>query len=381
MKATITYILVLVFSIFVGWGMFDPLGTGGLSLYIIIAVLVAYTIVSTKIIIEVGNYKRELILLFSIVGMFTVADLFYGGTHFDNLPINIKLISAIIIFWVLSYIFYLYPKLVYYSIFVFSYACFSLVVFYILGVSSSNFSEGGGRLVLFGENPNSLSARLAVAFVSLLYLFIRNPLQLKIFFKLFYILPMPFLFVLVLQTGSKGSFIILILATLVLLYFSKINTKYKILITIVIIFGYSFFLTFIENFSVYERLMSGRDISTGRYTIWKVVLDIFYDYPMGTGEAGYFDEITRRYKFVDPHNLFLYVLVCGGALSFILLLLFFLSLLKKSFIAYKNGDVLPLILFCFMLFISAKTGGVLTYLPMWYFFAIVNQTKTSYIEE
>ena len=56
--------------------------------------------------------------------------------------------------------------------------------------------------------------------------------------------------------------------------------------------------------------------------------------------------------------------------GFILFLLFMATLLIKS-IQIRQYDHLPLIIFGFIFLLAYKTGGVLTYLLMWYLFSVM----------
>lgn len=74
---------------------------------------------------------------------------------------------------------------------------------------------------------------------------------------------------------------------------------------------------------MYERF-NNSDLDGGRLAIWANNLEIFYNNPLGVGEIGYTLESFEHFGMTsDTHNLFLYMLVTGGFIVFILFIFFY----------------------------------------------------------
>lgn len=365
------YFLIVLFSFFLGFGKFDPFGTGGLFFDLITLFLMITIAFYTDVLKEIGLYKKILMALCSIVMLFFITGLLYGYAYVDVNLFNFKFLSAIIIFWFLSYVFKKNPKLCLYSIILFSLSCSLIAILYNFSFLNSVSEIRNGRLYIFEENPNSISSRMAIAFVVLTYIIIENPLNLK-FYRFFLGLALPSLFLFVVETGSRGSFMALFLGVGLIVFFSNVNKYIKFFLGIVSAFLLKKIFDFIQTTSLFDRL-NADDFSGGREEIWTNALGIFYDFPWGVGEGGYITEMTIRFSSQhDTHNLFIYLLVCGGWISLLLFLFFLKELFQKVLINLKNGNSLLLIIFVFLVFLASKTGGVITYLIMWYFFAVIN---------
>ncbi|UZJ65456.1 hypothetical protein OKW96_04485 [Sphingobacterium sp. KU25419] len=152
--------------------------------------------------------------------------MFYGLSYTNEIPIKIKYIFAITIFIFFSYKFSEDESLKYKSLLLFGLACGLIAVGYKLGLFNKEFQFNKGRLMIFGENPNSISARLAAGFIILYYNILEDPLRLgkKRFLLAIFLIP---LVLFVIDTGSRGSFVILILAFVLLTLVSKIHVGVK----------------------------------------------------------------------------------------------------------------------------------------------------------
>ncbi len=372
--------ILLLFSFFLAFGKYDPFRTSGLYFD-------AITVFSLIVIFSNANknklwskeYSRQYFLLFSIALLFYFASMFYGLSFTNDIPLKIKYLFAITIFIFFSYKFSEDESLKYKSLLLFGLACGLIAVGYKLGLFNNEFQFNKGRLMIFGENPNSISSRLAAGFIILYYNILEDPLRLgkKRFFLAIFLIP---LLLFVIDTGSRGSFIILILAFVLLTLVSKIHIAYKFFLGIVTFLSTSLVLIALSNSSLLNRFQE-KDITGGRERIWNIIFEIVENNIWGVGEEGYLIEmglISDRVQ--DAHNLFLYLLVCGGWLALTLFLLFLWKLFLKSFIQFKQNNVLPFIFFVFFLFLMTKTGGIMTYLIMWYFLAYINSYSNTKIK-
>lgn len=364
--------ILLLFSFFLAFGKYDPFRTGGLyfDAITVFALIVIFSN-ANKNKLWSKEYSRQYFLLFSIALLFYFASMFYGLSFTNDIPLKIKYLFAITIFIFFSYKFSEDESLKYKSLLLFGLACGLIAVGYKMGLFNNQFQFNKGRLLIFGENPNSISARLAAGFIALYYNILEDPLRLgkKRFFLAIFLIP---LLLFVVDTGSRGSFIILILGFILLTLVSKIHIAIKFFLGLVSFFAASILLLVLEQSSLLSRFQD-KDITGGRERIWTIVFEIIQNNIWGVGEEGYLIEmglITDRVQ--DAHNLFLYLLVCGGWLALTLFLIFLWKLFQKSYIQFKKKNVLPFIFFVFFVFLMTKTGGIMTYLIMWYFLAYIN---------
>jgi O-antigen ligase len=369
---------VLLFSFTLGLGNYDPIF--GQESTLDLTTIFGFSIIlisffSKDFFTEIEKIKKPILILLVILFIFFISGISYGYANNEKSIFNIKFLICIVLFGVLAYTFKNNLKLCFQSLMVFSISCASLALFSYFGLLGNSYEVINDRALLFGENPNSTSTRMALALLYFFYILIQDPLKYR---KLRYLVLMAFfpLLMAIVLSGSRGSLFSLIIGIVILVMFSKIKKYTKVFLACLMLIGFFFIINYLSDNGIkLDRFNSFIEEGNtgGRQEIWLVAMDIFYDYPFfGAGEAGYFDEILHRYLVaIDTHNLFIYLLVCGGIFSFLLFVWFMIILFKNVIVNYKNKEVLPLIFFCFIILLAAKTGGVLTYLIMWYLFAII----------
>jgi len=364
--------IVLLFSFFLAFGKYDPFGTQGLYLDVVLVIVILTIGLSTNVINHIHLFRKQIILLSGISIVLLICSLIYGQVYSSYGFFNFKYLSAIIIFWFLSYYFKIHQKERYYSLLLFAVASSIIAAFYQLGYFDNVIHFDKGRLIIFEENPNSFSSRMAIAFLINVYMIVFNPLNLK---KVRYVLlfTLPSLFLVIVDAGSKGSFFALLFGVALMLFLKRTDFVYKVVLIALIGLVGLFLVQDLQDTVLLERLSEEQGLGE-REAIWSNALSIFSDYPFGVGESGFFLEMGLRYsKPIDAHNLFIYLLATGGFISLILFLLFLRTLYFKSYYLLKRkGDVFFLAIFLFIIFLASKTGGVFTYLVMWYLFAIIN---------
>jgi len=367
MKFNISNFFVYLFSFFLAFGKYDPFKTNGFYFDVIILCMIFCLALFTNVLSKFKIYESQLLILIYIGIIIFVAGVFYGEPIF-----NFKYFSAILIFWFLSYFFRNNPKTCIYSLLFFATSSSLIALLYTYGYFSDELIIKQGRLIIFEENPNSISSRMAISFIVLMCIIIENPLKFNRI-RFIFILALPSLFIFVVDTGSRGSFLGLILGTVLLALLAKIPKSYKFLISFCVFMISISSINFMGGTSLFERFYDSDRLIGVREEIWSNAMQIFYDYPFGVGEIGYVSEMIERYSMeFDTHNLFIYFLVTGGFTSFLLFIYFLKKLFLKSIINFKNGSSLTLIIFAFLIFLISKTGGVLTYLMLWYLFSIIN---------
>jgi len=368
--------IISSFSFFLAFGKFDPFGSNSLyfNILTIMSIIVIYTFSNKKNLFS-SNYVSQYVILLTISIFFLLSSIKYGKSFNTINPLNIKYILCISIYIFFSYEFSKDNKLKYYSILFFSISCGIISLFYYLGLFNNHVLFNNGRLLLFNENPNSISSRFSIGFAILYFNILNDPLKLgkKKYSLCIFLLP---IISLIIDTGSRGSFIILIISFIFLTLLSKVKKIYIIIFTLMI-FPYIYKL--IENSSMINRFEM-KDITGGREIIWSITSEIAQNNIFGIGEEGYSIEMIKIInKVKDPHNIFLYILVCGGIISLLLFMIFLTILIKKSHKQLLEKNPLPLVLLILLLFLMSKTGGVLTYLIMWYFLSYINSYNSTII--
>ena len=376
---------LLIFSFFLAFGSYDPLfsPTGSYSVIIISVMLFIFIFFVMCWEIILRKFSLSIFYLFLILYIFTFSSVAYGDANFDKDIFNYKFFVCILFFLALTEYLKINPKYIHYSLMMFS---FGVIIFVLLLYTflSNGLELNNGRLLVFGENPNSTSSRFTIAFIYVVYLCFHNPFRwnLSRFNLLFLLLPVLFM---VVQSGSRGSLLSLLACTGVIIYLSKAGLLYKASISLIIILLTPFFVDYLmENGNMYQRLMDSfvNGGTAGRDVIWNAAIDIIMENPLfGVGEAGYFDEVTAILGYpIDTHNILLYVAACGGISSLILFLLFYFELISIAYAKLKTKDVIPFALLLNITLIALKTGGVLTYLIMWYVFSLIYSYKSLKLE-
>lgn len=368
--------LVLVFSVLLALGSYDPFFPAASQLtssHIVLVLFVgSYSFLYPRSTIE-GGMRAPVLALFSIFFVLGLSQAFYGDSIYSISPLNIKYLMCVIFFTVLSSYYSKFPISIHYSLLFYSLsaAIFSMAVLYFFGGASEIYK---GQLIVFGENPNSTAARMAVAFVYVMSVCIQNPLT---WGRTRYLLLLPAipLILLIVKSGSRGALLAVMASAISLIVFSKIKRRHKFytftfsLMLLFPLFGY---IASIEGVSArWERVLEGD--TAGRTEIWIDAVSIFLNSPViGVGEGGYYEEMLVRYgSFIDTHNIILYLAVSGGVVAVSLFMYFCYSLLSSAWRSFQGGDIFPFVLFLNIMIVALKTGGVLTYLVMWYLFAMI----------
>lgn len=388
LDAGFTLLSLLIFSILLAlgnWNPFAPISNiqdeeGGFGLFQIYSVLfVGYLFVTQFSVhkeLKFQSWKKYVVGLYLVLLLSTV----YWSINEMTLATGIfflKFFLSISLCFLLPELFIRNKKYLYYSIAIFSISCALIALFFSLGLLDDYTMISNGRVTVFGENANSTSGRITIGFIFLLYLIVRNPLEWgkKRYFLVLLFFPM---LMMIMASGSRGSFIILCFCVMLFLFLNPSESKvkkYLFLMCCLLIMGWG--IVKIEashsDFSLFERLEASlHGESGGREALNEYALRIFEDYPLiGKGTIGFTAEMKNRFHEARTvHNLYLYVLATSGVLGFILLMSFLLSLFTKALRVVKK-EHLALVVFVFIFLLAYKTGGILTYLLMWYLFSIV----------
>ncbi|WP_350291627.1 O-antigen ligase family protein [uncultured Croceitalea sp.] len=242
-------------------------------------------------------------------------------------------------------------------------------------------SQGNGvtyvndRLLLFGENPNVMGAKAALAFLIAISRLI-NKFSITRLIILGAIC-IPFI-ALVAMSGSRGAFISIFLGLAVLLYFKKMGVLQKWTLIVFAAFASVILITYLleTNPLLAERFLNTVEKGdTGRSGVWNTAFNVIKDnIIIGAGFEGV---LPRMYAYSGgvpllPHNVFLYLYIATGLPGIILFLIFLARLTKLLFAHFKRtGDSLNLVLFVIVVFNMAKQGGSIGKILFWFFFAVL----------
>lgn len=351
---------------------------------IICLIIVVYSIFNKSLIRSINSFKLDFLLLISILICFFISSYFYAIFNTTDYSVNIKFFMAIILYVLFGYVFQKDEGTLYISLLVYSVtmSMISFFVFFDLFPGDAVIKSDLGRLNLFGENPNSYSIRCVLAVFSLLYLIMENPIRLskKRFFLFLFV---PFLLYLIIVSGSRGSFIITLAGIIIIPVSIPFNYKLKFLLisifilVLLVLFSYILSNEYLSN-RLINSLLAGD--TAGRTTIWTQAMSIYYNSPfLGVGEDGYHYEMVLRYgEHRDTHNLFIYMLVCGGIIPLLIYVYFMFLCFKRSLSKIKS-TIYPFLLLLSLFLLMMKTGGVLTFLVMWYFMAVSLSLSTNKI--
>jgi O-antigen ligase len=298
------------------------------------------------------------------------------GHGFDDL-FNVRLVQLLIMFVVvvnhLTYTAGLSTKVV--GVFVLGMTVMGLLHQFGYAVDSSSLSVRS-RITLFGENPNDIGMKAALALVMILSIVLErgiNWFALKMAFASMFF---PIVALLV-GAGSRGAFLMMIAGSgLLLLLLQGRGRGYKM---------FAFGFAVVTVLYIVELVISNEMYATrlnrtfqegdiGREEIWKSAWSIFLDNPvLGTGRARFLEIMELNLGQARPaHNLLLEVLATAGLLGGVFYMLHFGRIYKHAVMRYLESKVsLYVVLLVMLSAHMAKAGGAMTSVYCWFLLAVV----------
>lgn len=246
-------------------------------------------------------------------------------------------------------------------------------------------AQDGGRLEMFGENPNMIGMKASFAAIMLFY-FIFNTK--KLWFKTLLVLPLLFIISMLIATASRGALLSIFVGLGIMVMIQKTKALRKIVLfsigIAVSIWLFNNIMTTNENFAMRMNLFI-EEGNTGRNDLWEGAYSVIMDnLVIGVGKPGAL-HVMQQYigRAIDPHNVFLYVLMTTGIIGFLFFMTFISRLATRLFKDFKQtNNAMYLVLFAILLFNMSKAGGFINKTFLWFFFAVlVGSTfinKTSY---
>lgn len=309
---------------------------------------------------------------------FSVLFLLSSIINANHIPVSFyiqmcKLIACIYLFYKLPSLYLRYPKLFYISILSYAFAIIIISLLFSFDLLGPLVSWHGGRAWLFFENPNSTSSRAALAVLFIIIFVETHKTKVS---KILYLCCLP-IFYLIFAGGSRGSFIILILSIVLYILLRNRNViKMAFKIASGICIGIVL-ITYLSEIAPEATMMTriSESIETGDTAGRELLIEyteiIFEKSPiLGVGAITFTDLMRVMFnEHRTVHNMFWYVLVTTGMVGFTCFMIFVYNLLKTS---WRNLRKVPIsfVIIVAMLLLGYKTGGALTYINMWFGFAV-----------
>ena len=271
-----------------------------------------------------------------------------------------------------------------------------LAVLFYLGIGVEvNITREGDRFSMFGSNENDLAIIQSIGLTIILnYFILKDSLHLK-FLRYGFFFPMLLQITMIVATGSRSSFLTLVVV--VALSLLTLQTKKKYTYYVLVFCGISVLIYAIQVFLTEDNAMVARLSNSitegdtgGRVDIWKTYLKyVPENLLLGVGNTGMMDvalqsgvgttEVMGKITAYSPHNVLVEVLLTSGLVGFIPMLLFWIVCLAKSIKAFtKYNLALPMLMFIPILVIL-MSGQLLNEKYAWliYAYIIVSYTYES----
>ena len=315
---------------------------------------------------KIRNIITPLIILFFAISLGDITYDINTAHYYFLLKFSVNIVAFLCL-----YVYFIHnPEQIEKSLRIFAFSCVLIILMLNIHMLDNFSHVHNGRLWLFGENPNNTSSRMSMALLILFYNATENN---KIMIKSLYYIICVFIFYYIIQSGSRGSFIASLLGIGIIMLYRQGDRNTKIMQIIGIVIGALMLFPIIvenEDIGMFDRM---EELSEGnsREQLIMDAIEIADDYPIvGCGHHGYIQEkMLRGMDLHDSHNMLASVFVMGGIVGLISLITFLLKLCRISYKSIKETP-LSITLLLSMIFIAMKTGGVLTYMLMWYIYAV-----------
>lgn len=295
---------------------------------------------------RVGRQLPLLIPLWMFFLLLTIVN--FNNSYFESFAfIDFTIFQNIILFWILLNHERIDSGILVKGMMAFAIGSISLALLFYFGIGYEYIQ---GRVILFGDNPNSVGVRMCISFFVIATYIINVKRQEGAFRYLLIVFLIPILMLLA-ETGSRLAFIafaINFIFVVLLNKTGKLSTRVLLLIVGSSI-GYFMWLFFMGNDVLQLRLINSfnnRDLG-GREDIWPTLIKLIKNNPIfGVGTTGY-DAYTKQAfgYFMPAHNVILEVLAITGIVGLYLYLSVFYKGIRLAYKSYKfQNDLLPTLL-------------------------------------
>ena len=262
--------------------------------------------------------------------------------------------------------------------FVYSSAVLGVLAFFGVGVELNL----EGRLSIFGDNANSIGAKMAVAAIFLLVYCLNNYKNHGIRSPWLLLLLIPIVFLL-LATASRLAFLMLAAGFVLFIILKPTKHFYTKLIYLLIgvVVSVSLWNVILEQNVLFSRLMETTQSGnvSGRDKIWDVFINVIEENPIiGIGFTGHYNyKIPGYYKVMSPHNVFIEVLLYSGVVGLMFFLNFLYFLFKSSLFCLRKYKLLGPLLMSIAMLGVIMSGQVLGFKIFWVIAAYILSSQYS----
>lgn len=251
-----------------------------------------------------------------------------------------------------------------------------LAILYLLNINVSY--EIGGRLSVMGINPNLIAVICSSSIIFIIYLIREH--KIKGLTKYIFFIFIPILLFMMINTGSRGGFIGIVLAIITIFYFSKkgffgkLSKMIQATIVIVLLTFLFFSNDVFENRFLYEET----SLMDTRLPLWQSAFSTVEDNLLfGIGIFRYqYDINLMTNRIISTHNEYLSILVYSGLTGLILFLWFLYEISRSAYMRNKNHkNPYYLGFMVLILFLLFKGGGILLTFFTWLIFILIYTSK------
>lgn len=280
-------------------------------------------------------------LLLMLISLFNINA--YSSSVFD-----VTMLLNIVLFLILVNHERTYNGILLKGFFTFALGSILLTLLYNAGIGVEN---QGGRVQIFGDNQNAIAIRLSIGIITLIYTLINNSLNFKKI-RFVFLLPIPLMFKLLVETGSRVGLASVFMSFFVLVIFYKTKRK-KWSKVVVVLFAIVISIYSIDLLMQSEVMMNRiiRSVEegdlAGRDHIWSAIIPLIQDnFIFGVGKSGYVAHMINHYgRTASPHNVILEVMAYTGFIGLSIYLFFLYRVSWQAFKAYRIYNLLlPLVL-------------------------------------
>ena len=225
----------------------------------------------------------------------------------------------------------------------------ALIAIYMFYTGLNLGSVSVARLSVLGQDQNELSVLLSMGVVSILYLLLFSSATRKM--KSLYILSVVVLSFVILSTGSRTGFVILLAIGAVLFVMTK-GAK-KVMYLGIAVLTITSLMIFVVPESTTERLLQtvtqiqDRDL-TNRVDIWDMGIQAFQKeeaFIQGVGFKTFPVLMQKHFHYAEyPHNTYLVLLIELGLIGFLLYMSMIFIFMKKAYLLYKTVSLYHVLL-------------------------------------
>lgn len=355
----------------------DPFGLVGVfSIVKLIAIFYfIFSFVNGKNSFSLEKVKMYMYPMFALFGIMVLINLMsLSVIPVSQSPVNIAFLQNLLLFLLLSNHFSSDYLLKYKVLLAYVLGIILLGILFSLEIGIVIRQE---RLSVFGDNPNNQGTKVSIGIFIILFLVLRDKLNLK-YFRFLLLLPLQLLLDFMVSSGSRGALLSLFLSLFLLIFLFKF--KSNALKSAFIIVG------LVGALYLYDKVMSNELLNKrmeqfteegslgGREDIWEDVFVMIENAPViGLGEPGFTYEMTKIYGHSkSAHNYFIYIFVTSGIIGLSLFLFFLSKIFITSYRSYKmDNEPVYIILFALIVFAMFRSGGTLGDKSYWFFLAMI----------